>query len=169
MTNQMEHNNIAPNKALNRTARRIRIVIIVLATAAAMTAFLYNESWNSESDAVTSASKNQTRSENVISDWEYTWDGIALPEEGDFSEVVFQAGGSKYRLLQNNRERAEGAVLVLPCDKQSASYQEAAQKVKSYLETEGYEVQVKNVTQARMLSIVHAGRFDYFLMSEEAK
>ncbi len=170
MANYMGHSNAASNKAApKRTAHQIRIVVIVLAIFAAMTAFLYNKSWCTGNDAVTSASKKQIRNENVISDWEYSKDDVALPEEGDFSEVVILAEGSKYRLLRNNRNRSKDAALVLPCDRQSATYKKAIQNVKSYLEAEGCAVQVKNVSHARMLSIVHAGRFDYFLLCEEMK
>lgn len=56
---------------------------------------------------------------------------------------------------------------MLLADKENEDYQKAIQNIADYLKEQGYKVRIKKCSETMMLSLVHAGHFDVFLMSEE--
>lgn len=74
--------------------------------------------------------------------------------------------GNTYRVLENTSDKNTDKIVLLS-DKGNKEYQRAVQNIADYLKEQGYHVRIKECSETMMLSLVHAGHFDIFLMSEE--
>lgn len=156
--------------------KRRTLILLALAIIVGVTSlFLYNVSFNpsfSAVDLVTSASKKSRQktkedSTEKAADWGYTLDDLALSEPENYEETEITANGKTYHILKNTAKISEEDDLIILSDKEDSFYQTAVQDVVDALEQQGYQVTIKTYSKTMMLSMVHAGRFSIFLMSEE--
>ncbi|WP_432631016.1 hypothetical protein [Brotaphodocola sp.] len=126
-------------------------------------------------------------SDEELSIWKYTREDLALSEDLDINcvEETITIVGKSYTVLINTRNTGNlknissleenvgtgnmdtADALVLFSNTESEEYQNAVQTVSEYLENQGYPIRIKECNEMMMLSFVHAGHFDLFLMSEE--
>ena len=151
------------------------ILLALLIIVGGISIFLNNASYNpdfSVIDAISGATK-KTHSDNdkneAVSSWEYTKEDIALSEElfSNYTEEMIVTAGSTYKVLENTSAIKKTDTVVLLSDKENKTYQRAVQNIADYLKEDGYHVRIKECSETMMLSFVHAGHFDMFLMSEE--
>ena len=148
------------------------VLLASLAMAGGISLFLNQVSYNpdfSVMDAISGATKksrcNQAQEETAPA-WEYTLDDVSLSEEAYADEVIVTAE-TAYKVLKHIPDETAGSIVLLS-NRENKDYQNAVQSLTDYLETQGYQVQIKTCSEIMMLSLVHAGHFDLFLMSEEA-
>lgn len=150
------------------------IFLALLIIVGGISIFLNNASYNpdfSVIDAISGATK-KTHSDNdkseTDSSWKYTKEDIALSEElfSNYTEEMIVTAGNTYRVLENTSDKNTDKIVLLS-DKGNKEYQKAVQNVADYLKEQGYHVRIKECSETMMLSFVHAGYFDMFLMSEE--
>lgn len=150
------------------------ILLVLLIIVGGIALFLNNASYNpdfSVIDAISGATK-KTHSDNdkseTVSSWGYTKEDIALSEElfSNYTEEMIVIAGNTYRVLENTSDKNTDKIVLLS-DKGNKEYQRAVQNIADYLKEQGYHVRIKECSETMMLSLVHAGHFDIFLMSEE--
>ena len=116
--------------------------------------------------------RKKTHSDNdkseTVSSWGYTKEDIALSEElfSSYTEEMIVIAGNTYRVLENTSDKNTDKIVLLS-DKGNKEYQRAVKNIADYLKEQGYHVRIKECSETMMLSLVHAGHFDIFLMSEE--
>lgn len=140
----------------------------------------------------TKRSKKKAVTGKTISTWKYTREDVALKEEQyaekgqrtsegqdtkkgqhkeQYIEKILKTDEGTYRILENENAKKKiknkTKEIILLSNKENSSYQEAVRKVASYLEKQGHSVRIKECTETMMLSMVHAGDFMVFVMSEE--
>lgn len=140
----------------------------------------------------TKRTKKKTATGESISAWRYTIEDVALKEEQytekegsakkeqyikkeqhkeKYIEKILKTDEGTYRILENGNAKKKiknkPKEIVLLSNKENSSYQEAVKNVASYLEKQGNSVRIKECTETMMLSMVHAGDFMVFVMSEE--
>ena len=71
-------------------------------------------------------------------------------------------------MLKNISSIKNTDTIMLLSARGNTEYQKAVQNVSVYLKEQGYHVRIKECSETMMLSLVHAGHFEVFLMSEEA-
>ena len=156
---------------------RIRHVVLILMAlliiVGGISIFLNNASYNpdfSVIDAISGATK-KTHGDNDENEtaflWGYTKDDLALSDENYAEEMIITAG-STYKILKNISAIENTDTIVLLSDRGNTEYQKAVQNIADYLKEQGYHVRIKKCSETMMLSLVHAGHFEVFLMSEEA-
>ena len=149
------------------------VLLGVLLIAGGLSLFLYNASYNpdfSVVDVISGATKKSRRDKGKreeTSVWGYTKDDLALSGENYTEEVIVTAENT-YRVLENISMMEHADDIVLLSDKGNEAYQKAVGNLSDYLNEQGYHVSIKECSETMMLSLVHAGHFDLFLMSEEA-
>ena len=149
------------------------VLLGVLLIAGGLSLFLYNVSYNpdfSVVDVISGATKKSRRDKGKreeTSVWGYTKDDLALSGENYTEEVIVTAENT-YRVLENISMMEHADDIVLLSDKENEAYQKAVGNLSDYLNEQGYHVRIKECSETMMLSLVHAGHFDLFLMSEEA-
>ena len=150
------------------------VLLALMIVAGGITIFLNKASYDpnfSVMDAISGATKKRHRDDNkseTVSVWAYTKDDVALAG-GDYTEDVIITGESAYRVLKNISLMEHKSDITLLSNKENAEYQKAVRDLAVYLEEQGNHVQIKEYSETMMLSLVHAGHFDIFLMSEEAE
>ena len=149
------------------------ILLILLLIVGGVSAFLNNASYNpdfSMIDAISGATKKSHNVEGkneVAFNWGYSKNEIALSGK-DYTEETIITAGNTYKVLENTSAvEKNGRDIVLLSDKENEEYQKAIQNISDYLKGQGYHVRIKKCSEIMMLSLVHAGHFDIFLMSEE--
>jgi len=149
------------------------ILLVLLVIVGGISVFLNNASYNpdfSVIDVISGATKKSHRDKEkseAASVWGYAKDDLALSEENDTEEIIITAGNT-YRVLENTSAMEHADEIVLLSDKGNEEYQKAVRNLSDYLKEQGYHVRIKECSETMMLSLVHAGHFDMFLMSEEA-
>ena len=149
------------------------ILLVLLSSVGGISVFLNNASYNpnfSVIDAISGATKKSHRDKEkseTVSVWGYSKDDLALSGENYTEEIIITAGNT-YKVLENTSAMEHADDIVLLSDKGNNEYQKAVQNISDYLKERGYRVQIKECSETMMLSFVHAGHFDIFLMSEEA-
>lgn len=148
------------------------ILLVLLISVGGISAFLNNASYNpnfSVIDAISGATKKSHRDKEkseTVSVWGYSKDDLALSGEKYAEEIIITAGNT-YKVLENTSAMEHADDIVLLSDKGNEEYQKAVRNISDYLEKQGYHVRIKECSEIMMLSLVHAGNFDLFLMSEE--
>lgn len=136
-----------------------------------------NKSWEEKSNQTDSQSQegkfNQPDSQPET--------GKAEQSDPDSEEVIVQAGNQAYveKRIQTGAhtyqvlwnvdlsDEPPGNLRILS-DETNASYKEAVQDLTEYLQQKGYEVSVIKCRGQQLLAFGHAGKFDVFLLREEA-
>ena len=149
------------------------ILLVLLISVGGISVFLNNASYNpdfSVIDAISGATKKAHRDKGkseTASVWGYSKDDLAL-SGGKYTEEIIITAGNTYKVLENTSAMEHADDIVLLSDKGNEEYQKAVRNVSDYLEKQGYHVRIKECSEIMMLSLVHAGNFALFLMSEEA-
>ena len=118
-------------------------------------------------DSISGATKKSQQGKNkTVLKWNYTQDDIALEEGEKYREERITIGQDSYILLEKKVVLPKENTVVLLSNRENSAYQQAIGKVAEYLQKQGYHVQIKETTETMMLSLVHAGHFDFFLMRE---
>lgn len=171
---------------------RALILLVLVIVTGGISIFLNNVSFNPDFSVVdalsgaTKRTKKKTATGESISAWRYTIEDVALKEEQytekegsakkkqhkeKYIEKILKTDEGTYRILENgnakNKPKNKPKEIVLLSNKENSSYQEAVKNVASYLEKQGNSVRIKECTETMMLSMVHAGDFMVFVMSEE--
>lgn len=140
----------------------------------------------------TQKSKKTVVKGEKISTWKYTIEDVALKGEQEaekeqttkeeqytkkqqhkeqYIEKILTTDEGIYCILENGNAKKKiekkTEKIILLSNKENSSYQKAVKNVASYLEKQGNSVQIKECTETMMLSMVHAGDFTVFVMSEE--
>lgn len=140
----------------------------------------------------TKKSKKKAVTGETISTWKYTIEDVALKKgqytekgqstkkgqyikkaqyEEQYIEKILKIDEGTYRILENEgvkkKIKSKTKEIILLSNKENSSYQKAVKNVASYLEKQGNSVRIKECTETMMLSMVHAGDFTVFVMSEE--
>ncbi len=156
-----------------RIRHMMLILLALLIIVGGISIFLNNASYNpdfSVIDAISGATK-KTHGDNdkseTVSLWGYTKDDLALSDENYAEETIITAGNT-YKILKNISAIENTDTIMLLSDKGNTKYQKAVQNISDYLKEQGYHVRIKECSETMMLSLVHAGHFEVFLMSEEA-
>ena len=143
------------------------------------------------SGATKRSKKKAVKGENILT-WEYTIEDVALKEERDaekeqtikedqytkkqqhkeqYVEKILKTDEGTYRILENENAKMKmqkkTEAIILLSNKENSSYQKVVKNIASYLEKQGNSVRIKECTEIMMLSMVHAGDFTVFVMSEE--
>ena len=86
-----------------------------------------------------------------------------------YVEKRIQTGKHTYDVLWNEdlSDKTPGSLQILS-DETDASYKEAVQDLTEYLRQKGYGVSVIKCRGEQLLAFGHAGKFDVFLLREEA-
>ena len=148
------------------------ILLVLLMVVGGISIFLNNASYNpnfSVIDAITGATKRSKRNNNknqTVSVWKYSMDDIALSEK-NYTEETIITPESTYKVLKNTANIESTNNILLLSDKGNKEYQKAVQNIAEYLESQGYQIQIKECSETMMLSLVHAGHFGMFVMNEE--
>ena len=148
------------------------ILLVLLMVVGGISIFLNNASYNpnfSVIDAITGATKRSKRSDDkseTVSVWKYSMDDIALSEKNYIEESIVTPEGT-YKVLKNTASIESTDHILLLSDKGNKEYQKAVQNITESLENQGYQIQIKECSETMMLSLVHAGHFYMFVMSEE--
>ena len=149
---------------------RLLILLVLLGLTGSISLFLNNASFNpdfSMLDSISGATKKSHQGKNkAVSKWNYTQDDIALEEGEKYREEYITIEQDSYILLEKNVVPSKENTVVLLSNRENSVYQQAVGKVAEYLQKQGYHVQIKEYTETMMLSLVHAGHFDFFLMRE---
>ena len=150
------------------------ILLALLIIVGGISIFLNNASYNpnfSVIDAISGATKKKhddsAKNETVFS-WGYTKDDLALSDENYAEETIITAGNT-YKILKHISSIKNTDTIMLLSARGNTEYQKAVQNVSVYLKEQGYHVRIKECSETMMLSLVHAGHFEVFLMSEEAE
>lgn len=152
---------------------RVFILLTLVLIVGGIALFLNNLSFNPDfsiMDAVSGATQRSHKSEDqqdVISTWNYTREELALPENNSYAETLITPQKTAYRILENSSQKTNTKTAILLSNKQDVSYQNAVQEVADYLTDQGYDVQIKECSETMMLSMVHAGKFTFFIMDQE--
>lgn len=150
------------------------VLLVLLAIVGGISLLLYNMSYNpdfSMIDALSGATKKAHRAagdpakEEIASAWGYTKDDVAWSGKSD--EEVIVTAGMAYRVLRNTSNSENPDEQVLLSNRENPDYQKAVRKIADDLQKQGYHVRIKECGETMMLSLVHAGHFDWFLMREE--
>lgn len=156
-----------------RIRHMMLILLALLVIVGGISIFLNNASYNpdfSMIDAISGATK-KTHDDNdkneTVPSWGYTKDDLALSDENYAEETIITAG-STYKVLKNISAIENTDTIMLLSDKGNTEYQRAVQNIADYLKEQEYHVRIKECSETMMLSLVHAGHFEVFLMSEEA-
>ena len=99
--------------------------------------------------------------------WGYSAEDLALEDEGAYTEEPADTGDGRYLLLRR-ADLPKGTLRILS-DRESPEYSEAVQRVAAYYESLGYTTDVRECGNSMMLALAHAGKFDLFLLREEAE
>lgn len=156
-----------------RIQHRMLVLLVLMIIAGGISVFLNNASYNpdfSMIDAISGATKKSHRDKGkseTVSAWGYSKDDLALSGE-DYAERIILTAGNTYKILENTATVGNEDDIVLLSDKENEEYQKAVRNISDYLKTQGYHVRIKECSEIMMLSFVHAGHFDMFLMNEEA-
>ena len=148
------------------------ILLVLLIIAGGISVFLNNASYNpdfSAMDAITGATKKKhydSDTGELVSVWRYSKDDVALSGT-DYTEEAIITAGNTYKVLKNIPSVENTDDIELLSDKGNRAYQKAIQNIADYLKEQGYHVRIRKCSETMMLSLVHAGHFDLFLMSEE--
>lgn len=150
------------------------VLLVLLAIVGGIYLFLYNASYNpdfSMIDVLSGATKKTHRAagdptkEKTASAWGYTKDDVAWSGKSDEEGIV--TAGTTYRVLKNISDREKTDEQVLLSNRENPDYQKAVRRIAENLEKQGYRIRIKECGETMMLSLVHAGHFDWFLMCEE--
>ena len=112
--------------------------------------------------------QSKDKGNETVSDWNYTKDDIALSGK-EYKEVSITTKNSTYHLLKSKTKFSKKQNIILLSNKENKTYQKAVQNVADNLKKQGYKIFIKQCSETMMLSLVHAGHFDLFLMKEEKK
>ena len=151
---------------------RLFVLAALLVLVGGISLFLNNASYNPEFsvlDAITGATKKTQHSEakdETVPAWGYTTDDIALSGK-DYVEEQIVIDGNTYKVLKNTKAIENADKIVLLSNKENKEYQKAVKKIADSLKEQGYKIRIKECSEMMMLSLVHTGHFDIFLMSEE--
>ncbi len=151
---------------------RLFVLAALLVIVGGISLFLNNASYNPEFsvlDAITGATKKTQHSEakdETVPAWGYTTDDIALSGK-DYVEEQIVIDGNTYKVLKNTKAIENADKIVLLSNKENKEYQKAVKKIADSLKEQGYKIRIKECSEMMMLSLVHTGHFDIFLMSEE--
>lgn len=152
---------------------RLWILAIAIFIVSAISLLLNNMSFNpnfSIIDAISSPTKKSHRSKDsskVISTWNYAKEDFAFYDEDSYTETMIKPKKVSYKILENNDKKTKEKKVTLLSNKENVSYQNAVNEVADYLENQGYDIQIKEYTETMMRSMVHAGKFTFFLMNAE--
>ena len=155
-----------------RMRHMMLILLIMLICVGGTAAFLNNASYNpnfSVIDAISGATKKSHRDKeqnDTVSEWGYSKDDIDLSGENYIEKIIITAGNT-YKVLENVSTMEHADDIVILSDKGNEEYQKAVRNIADYLKEQGYCVRIKECSKIMMLSFVHAGHFDMFLMSKE--
>ena len=150
---------------------RCMILLIWLIVVLGISVFLNHASFDpnfSVLDVVTGATKNsdkKNKKENTV--WNYKKDELYLLKKQNVKEVKIKTNGITYHVLKHDLQNKKEILLL--SNKEDNDYQKAVEHIEKYFEDQGYQVKIKETTETMMLSMVHAGKFDLFLISEEEK
>lgn len=150
---------------------RCMILLIWLIAVFGISVFLNHASFDpnfSILDVVTGATKKSDKKntkEKIL--WKYTKDELYLSKKQNVKEVKIKINDIIYHVLKKDLQNKKEILLL--SNKEDKDYQKAVECIEKYFETQGYQVKIKKTTETMMLSMVHAGKFDLFLMSEEEK
>ena len=148
------------------------VLLVLLILTGGISVFLDNASYNpdfSVIDAISGATKKthyDSDSGETVSVWGYSKDDVAL-SGADYAEETITTSGHTYKVLTHTPSVEKTDNIVLLSDKGNKEYQKAVRNVADHLKEQGYHVRIKKCSEIMMLSLVHAGHFDMFLMSEE--
>ena len=152
---------------------RCLILLIWMIVVFGISIFLNHASFDpnfSVLDAVTGATKKSNKKNNKEKEdisWNYQKEDLCLSKQQNIEEAKIKIKDKTYYLLENDLEHKKQ--LRLLSNKENSSYQKAINEIKSYFVKQGYQVKVKENTETMMVSMIHAGKFDLFLMREEEK
>lgn len=155
----------------DKIRHRLLILVSLLVVVGGITMLLNNASYNPDFsfiDVISGATKksHKTDDENEFADtWKYTMEDVALTETENYNVIVLTTESGVYRLLFNSAGNSDNPTLL--SNKGNEAYQTAVEDTATYLEELGYNIRIKECSENMMLSLVHAGCFDYFLMSAE--
>lgn len=159
---------------MREKAQHFLLVLLgTLVVSTGIAVLLNNASYNpdfSMMDAISGATKkaHKGNAENEINvTWEYSKDDVGLSGE-NYAEDAIVIEGNTYKVLKNSSAMENGSDIVLLSNKEDQEYQKAVVCIADHLKKQGYSVQIKEYNEIMMLSLIHAGRFSIFLMSEEA-
>ena len=125
-------------------------------------------------DVFSSATKRAKKSKTTAQadeSWNYTWDDVQLSEEDGYKEETIKIEDKYYTVIRNeNRAAKENAnkEMILLSNTSDSSYQKEVAQLADYYAGQGYDVKVEQSGEMMMISYAHAGRFDVFLLREEA-
>ena len=148
------------------------LLAALLVIVGGISLFLNNASYNpdfSVLDAISGATKKTQHGEEkdeTVPAWGYTTEDIALSGK-DYVEANIVTDGKTYKVLKNTKRIENTENIVLLSDKENKEYQKAVKNIAGSLKEQGYKIRIKECSETMMLSLVHAGHFDIFLMSEE--
>ena len=154
---------------------KILVLGILVIVAGSISVFLNNASFNpdfSMLDALTGATRkahhaeSESVSESSESLWEYTRDDIQLPEEAPYVVEKIATDHETFYVLKKSDSTEQKEPRILLSNSENSAYQQAVQSLAGVLRAQGENVQIKECTETVMLSMAHAEKFDYFLLSE---
>lgn len=176
---------------------RILVLLALIIVTGGISIFLNNVSFNPDFSVVdalsgaTKRSKKKAVTGETISMWKYTIEDVALKkqkytgegsakkgqyikeaqQEERYIEKILKTEEGTYRILENEsakkKIKSKKKEIILLSNKENSSYQKAVKNIASYLKKQGDAVRIKECTETMMLSMVHAGDFTVFVMSEE--
>lgn len=155
----------------NKIRHRMLVLVCLLAVVGSIAMFLNNASYNPDFsfiDVISGATKKSHKTDDKIESantWKYTIEDVALSETENYNIIVLTTENGVYQLLFNSDGNSDNPTLL--SDKGNEAYQTAVEDAAAYLEEQGYNIHIKECSENMMLSLVHAGCFDYFLMSAE--
>ena len=155
---------------------KILVFGILVIVAGSISVFLNNASFNpnfSVLDALTGATRKshhtelESTSEDAEPLWAYTQENLQLPDDAPYIEESIMTDSGTFHVLKKTESAGKKRPLALLSNSENSDYQQAVRLLAETLEAQGETVQIKEYTETVMLSLAHAEKFDYFLLSEE--
>ena len=159
--------------------RRAILLVVTVVLISWFGSFLNKVSFDpnySAIDVFSSATKRAKKSKTTAQadeSWNYTWDDVQLSEEDGYKEETIEIDNQYYTVIRNEnrasqKNNKDSEEMVLLSNTSDSSYQKAVAQLADYYAGQGYDVKVEQSGEMMMISYAHAGRFDVFLLREEA-
>lgn len=156
----------------NQLKRRAIILLILFLLVTGISTFLNKASFDpnfSVMDAITGATKSSQHNSSktdTMTEWGYSVDELALPDETSYTEETIKVKSGRYVLLK--KANLSKDTLVILSARDNSNYTEAVHQVAEYYKTLGYSVKIREYSEIMMLSLAHTEHFDLFLLRKEA-
>ena len=155
----------------NQLKRRAIILFVSFLLVTGISMFLNKASFDpdfSVVDAITGATKrsrHNSANTDKITTWGYSEEDFALADKKSCIEESIEVKNSSYAVLK--KADLSKDTLIILSDKDNSDYTKAVQQVAAYYEDLDYLVEIREYSETMMLSLVHAGHFDLFLLRKE--